>query len=103
MRKEGKVTIYERDIATIEAMHDKLFDHFDWPLDSALLKSSRNLTSRMYKALRPERGVCLYEANLKISAKDLDTLIHLTFYTKDSSNYFINRTTLLSKFKNALS
>lgn len=43
--------IKDRDIATIEAMHDKLLDEKILGLNARSMKESRALTQRMYKAL----------------------------------------------------
>ena len=43
--------IKDRDIATIEAMHDTLLDEKVLGLNARSMKESRALTKRMYKAL----------------------------------------------------
>ncbi len=43
--------IKDRDIATIEAMHDTLLDEKVLGLNARSMKESRALTQRMYKAL----------------------------------------------------
>jgi len=43
--------IKDRDIATIEALHDTLLDEKVLGLNSRSMKESRALTQRMYKAL----------------------------------------------------
>tara|TARA_R110000772_G_C12933884_1_gene400071 strand:- start:65 stop:367 length:303 start_codon:yes stop_codon:yes gene_type:complete len=43
--------IKDRDIATIEAMHDTLLDEKILGLNARSMKESRALTQRMYKAL----------------------------------------------------
>ena len=48
--KEGTIIIRDKDIATIEAMHDLLLDH-GHKLDERALRESRDLTNRMYKSL----------------------------------------------------
>ena len=49
--KEGTIIIKDRDIATIEAMHDLLLDH-GHGINERALRESRGLTSRMYKSLK---------------------------------------------------
>lgn len=44
------VEIEDRDIATIEALHDLLLDAHDYSLDFITLKRARELTAKMYKA-----------------------------------------------------
>ena len=46
--------IKDRDIATIEAMHDTLLDNKILGLNAKSMKESRALTQRMYKALRKD-------------------------------------------------
>lgn len=43
--------VKDRDIATIEAMHDTLLDEKVLGLNARSMKESRALTQRMYKAL----------------------------------------------------
>jgi hypothetical protein len=43
--------IKDRDIATIEAMHDTLLDEKVLGLNARSMKESRDLTQRMYEAL----------------------------------------------------
>lgn len=43
------VEIKDRDIATIEVLHDLLLDH-GYSLDFITLKRARELTAKMYKA-----------------------------------------------------
>ena len=45
------VEIQDRDIATIEALHDLLLDAHGYSLDFRTLKKARELTAKMYKAL----------------------------------------------------
>lgn len=49
--KEGAIIIRDKDIATIEAMHDLLLDH-GHGINERSLRESRGLTNRMYKALK---------------------------------------------------
>ena len=44
------VEIEDRDIATIEALHDLLLDAHGYSLDFITLKRARELTAKMYKA-----------------------------------------------------
>ena len=44
------VYIEDRDIATIEALHDLLLDAHGYSLDFITLKRARELTAKMYKA-----------------------------------------------------
>ena len=44
------VEIQDRDIATIEALHDLLLDAHGYSLDFITLKRARELTAKMYKA-----------------------------------------------------
>lgn len=44
------VEIQDRDIATIEALHDLLLDAHGYSLDFTTLKRARELTAKMYKA-----------------------------------------------------
>ena len=46
----GKVSIMDRDIATIEALHDTLLDK-GCSLNDRRLRESRELTHRMYESL----------------------------------------------------
>ena len=50
-KKEATIVIKDKDIATIEAMHDLLLDH-GHKLNERSLKESRALTERMYNALK---------------------------------------------------
>ena len=45
------VNIVDRDIATIEALHDLLLDVHGYSLDFVTLKRARELTAKMYKAI----------------------------------------------------
>ena len=45
------VEIQDKDIATIEALHDLLLDAHGYSLDFTTLKRARELTAKMYKAL----------------------------------------------------
>jgi hypothetical protein len=49
--KEAMLLFKDKDIATIEAMHDLLLDH-GHSLDERALKESRELTNRMYESLK---------------------------------------------------
>ena len=49
--ESGKVSIMDRDIATIEAMHDTLLDK-GYNLNDRALRESRELTQRMYDSLK---------------------------------------------------
>ena len=49
--KEGMLLFKDKDIATIEAMHDLLLDH-GHGVNERALRESRGLTNRMYKALK---------------------------------------------------
>ena len=53
--KEGMVKFTDKDIATIEAMHDLLLDH-GHELNERALKESRELTNRMYETLKWSKG-----------------------------------------------
>ena len=46
------VEIQDRDIATIEALHDLLLDAHGYSLDFTTLKRARELTAKMYKAFK---------------------------------------------------
>jgi len=46
------VEIQDRDIATIEALHDLLLDAHGYSLDFITLKRARELTAKMYKAFK---------------------------------------------------
>lgn len=52
--KEGALIFKDKDIATIEALHDLLLDH-GHELDERALKESRELTNRMYNTLKWSR------------------------------------------------
>ena len=43
--------VVDSDIATVEALHDLLLIEGKYPLSSWVLKRSRKLTAKMYKAL----------------------------------------------------
>ena len=44
------VKIQDRDIATIEALHDLLIDAHGYSLEFITLKRARELTAKMYKS-----------------------------------------------------
>ena len=48
--RKGTLEFADKDIATIEALHDMLLDH-DHKLNEPALNNARDLTDRMYKAL----------------------------------------------------
>lgn len=48
--RSASVDIEDRDIATIEALHDLLLDAHGYSLDFITLKRARELTAKMYKA-----------------------------------------------------
>lgn len=50
VRRSVSVDIVDRDIATIEALHDLLLDTHGYSLDFIFLKRARELTAKMYKA-----------------------------------------------------
>lgn len=47
----SKITITDKDIATIEKLHDALLEIEAYGLNHPMMKASRDLTSRMYNAL----------------------------------------------------
>ena len=50
VKRKVTVEIEDRDIATIEALHDLLYDAHGYSLDFITLKRARELTEKMYKA-----------------------------------------------------
>jgi len=50
VKRSVSVEIEDRDIATIEALHDLLLDAHGYSLDFITLKRARELTTKMYKA-----------------------------------------------------
>ena len=52
VRRSVYVEIEDRDIATIEALHDLLLDTHGYSLDFITLKRARELTAKMYKAFK---------------------------------------------------
>jgi hypothetical protein len=48
------VEIKDKDISTIEALHDTLLDKKVLGLNARCMKESRELTARMYKAINNE-------------------------------------------------
>ena len=52
VRRSVSVEIVDRDIATIEALHDLLLDTHGYSLDFITLKRARELTAKMYKAFK---------------------------------------------------
>ena len=50
-KKEGTVIITDFDIATIEALHDLLYDNHAYKLSHIALRNARRLTKKMYEAL----------------------------------------------------
>ena len=52
--RSADVNIVDSDIATIEALHDLLLDAHGYSLDFIRLKKARELTAKMYKALKNE-------------------------------------------------
>lgn len=48
---ENKMQIKDSDIATVEALHDLLYDNHGYKLDHYTLTKARELTSKMYKAI----------------------------------------------------
>tara|TARA_R110002020_G_scaffold231553_1_gene442723 strand:- start:1038 stop:1259 length:222 start_codon:yes stop_codon:yes gene_type:complete len=52
VRRSVSVEIQDRDIATIEALHDLLLDAHGYSLDFITLKRARELTAKMYKAFK---------------------------------------------------
>ena len=53
-KKQRIMDIVDRDIATIEALHDLLLDAHGYSLSFWALKRARKLTAKMYKVLREE-------------------------------------------------
>ena len=51
MKEKASIEITDRDIATIEALHDSLLDRGIFDLNKKPMKLSRELTKRMYAAL----------------------------------------------------
>ncbi len=51
VRHSVSIEIQDSDIATIEALHDLLFDTHGYWVDFIALKRARELTAKMYKAL----------------------------------------------------
>ena len=51
-RRSVSVEIQDSDIATIEALHDLLLDAHGYSLDFITLKRARELTAKMYNALK---------------------------------------------------
>ena len=54
MKKQGKVDIVDRDIATVEVLHDLLLDAPGYSLSFWALERARKLTAKMYKVLKEE-------------------------------------------------
>lgn len=50
--KKRKIRITDLDIATVEQLHDRLWDKYDIP--ETLQKKAQNLIARMYKALKDD-------------------------------------------------
>ena len=46
------VEIEDKDIASIEALHDLLLDKHGYSLDFMILRQARELTNKMYKAFK---------------------------------------------------
>jgi len=55
MKKRGKVDIVDRDIATVEVLHDLLLDAHGYSLSFWALERARKLTAKMYKALKENK------------------------------------------------
>ena len=53
-KKQRKMYIVDRDIATIEALHDLLLDAHGYSLSFWALERARKLTAKMYKVLKEE-------------------------------------------------
>ena len=51
-KQSVSVEIERRDIATIEVLHDLLYDAHGYSLDHFALKRSRELTEKMYQAFK---------------------------------------------------
>lgn len=52
MKEQGKVDIVDRDIATVEVLHDLLLEAHGYSLSFWALERARKLTAKMYKALK---------------------------------------------------
>jgi hypothetical protein len=52
VRRSVSVEIEDRDIATIEALHDLLLDAHGYSLDFITLKRARELAAKMYNAFK---------------------------------------------------
>jgi hypothetical protein len=52
MSREPMIKIKDKDITTIEALHDVLLDEKVLGLNARCMRESRDLTNRMYKVLQ---------------------------------------------------
>lgn len=54
VKRACETKLKDSDIATVEAMHDVLFDKHGYCTDDMILKRSRELTSKMYSILKDQ-------------------------------------------------